>query len=630
MTEFPIKPPLYLFDNDQTYDLLKFENVDGQISGLISDLGFEINGINLIDCFTPDGYQWADQWTAKFIDALWQLSRTHLLTNAEINGQAYGFEPQFKATIANTLGLPEIPESINLIAPKGKTVTITFLYKDLTPDDEGTGYPENLPPCNTWSKAARIYQAISGDLTIKLEPQEWLFNSCVITGGGELQTTNEVKKVLLYEFLDNTLALINSKVGLTECEVLSGISATVTTSPIVSQSIDRYPVSSIAYHSPLFQVVPENYYFCTLIKANNNAWNNGTIGEDIGKKLGIKYTVEDRGIKFYFMEGNTIFQELNSTEPYNNKTGYDLYDPTKPIATNNKGRYEQGDKYLVDSISNGFFDLITFTSKNNQSIEAEWGNRASIPNQNFNPTISTYPVIVTTPIDSSFKKVPSNVIGKDGYYFIKALWSNATGEFITGTSNTVQYSNVPPDNTQKIGLFETHVIGNQDVSSYFGDIRQDYDLLNRDSNSGLISISRSYRVYSSPFSIVIPFLGDIDPLLFVNGQIGLVTNKIDVKITTYDEFWSVPNPDEIGYGGFRHKNTVDTYAPIQKRITEIINIDYPIEGGFLVNAYKSFDEAINIPSDDFYPDIVQEVNLRRNLRIAETINIPDAIEVSNA
>jgi hypothetical protein len=323
MTEnnFPIKPALYLFDNDQTYDLLKFENVDDSIAELISELGFEINGINLIDCFTPDGYAWADQWSTKFINAFWKLSRTHLLNNAEINGQAYGFEPKFKATIADTLGFSELPDSINLIVPKGKTVTITWLYKDLTPDEEGTGYPESLPPCNTWSKAARIYQAISENLTIKLEPKEWLFNSCVITGEGELQTTNEVKRVLLYQYLDDTLALIDSKIQLTDCEVLTGITVKVDTAiqnwqqmriHLDSSAYAELPIQthSITYFAPTFQRVPDNTFFCSLLKANNNAWKNGVVGHDIGKKIGISYS-GGKNINFFFEESNLISPKYN-------------------------------------------------------------------------------------------------------------------------------------------------------------------------------------------------------------------------------------------------------------------------------------------------------------------------------
>ena len=521
--KFPIKPVLYLFDNDQTYDLLIFQNVDGSISGLISDLGFEINGINLIDCFSPSSSAWADQWTTKFINALWKLSRTHLLYNAEINGQAYGFEPKFKSNRVSSLGYPEQPETVDLVVKKGNAVTITWLYKD---DDD---YPESLPNCNTWTKAARSYQATSEDLTVTLPCGDWLFNSCVINGNGSLNVATNIKQILLYEYLDRTLAKINSSIALTNCEVLTGITAKVDTAVQIFQGSRAYPfygslqynpvlTNFISFSAPTFQQVSDNYYFCGLVKANNNAWNNGRIGNDIGKKIGIKYFTNDKSISLYFIDtSNNYFSKNKKAEPNNNVYAFDVSMPNSPILYGDgQSKYNSGyPRHFETQYNVGLGALlIEFTSDNNQQDNA-------LGVQSYPKLTSGFPPIVLN---------STKIISNKGYLFKMNLASNSMKN--TTRDNTKEF----PQETEAYGLGSVSRSVWLTDGDGFTDMEGQWPNMSYKKGKAPGDPVRNidmYGYYTNPSYVAIPFLGDSDYSLFVSGQVGLIKNAYDVRTHQY-------------------------------------------------------------------------------------------------
>ena len=631
--KFPIKPVLYLFDNDQTYDLLRFQNVDGSISGLISDLGFEINGINLIDCFSPSGSAWADQWTTKFINALWKLSRTHLLYNAEINGQAYGFEPKFKSNRVSSLGYPEQPETVDLVVKKGNAVTITWLYKD---DDD---YPESLPSCNTWTKAARSYQATSEDLTVTLPCGDWLFNSCVINGNGSLNVATNIKQILLYEYLDRTLAKINSSIALTNCEVLTGITAKIDTAVQILQGSRAYPfygqlqynpvlTNFISFSAPTFQQVPDNYFFCGLVKANNNAWNNGRIGNDIGKKIGIKYFTNYKSISLYFIDtSNNYFSKNKEVEPNNNIYAFDVSIPNSPILYGDgQSKYNSGyPRHFETQYSAGLgASLIEFTTDNNQQDNA-------LGVQSYPRLISGFPPIVLN---------STKIISNKGYLFKM----NIAGNPIAHTN--ADYSQPFPQEIGGTGLGTASKNNILNASGGFSGQQWDGQAYSGpDWRSGtLFMTSESYGYYSNPTYVAVPFLGDSDYSLFANGQVGLIKNAYDVKTYQYIEWY-------IGDAGGNPQYRNTTRTEVHNKTTHIVNVDYQDIENFLINSYNLIsqreegftstnvgDISLQIYSGgnsvnwNFWVTewMSQEIPLRRDLRIGETINIPDVIEVTNA
>ena len=626
--KFPIKPVLYLFDNDQTYDLLRFQNVDGSISGLISDLGFEINGINLIDCFSPSSSAWADQWTTKFINALWKLSRTHLLYNAEINGQAYGFEPKFKSNRVSSLGYPEQPDTVDLVVKKGNAVTITWLYKD---DDD---YPESLPNCNTWTKAARSYQATSEDLTVTLPCGDWLFNSCVINGNGSLNVATNIKQILLYKYLDRNLAKINSSIALTNCEVLTGITAKVDTAVQIFQgsraypfygSLQRNPVLTnfISFSAPTFQQVPDNYFFCGLVKANNNAWNNGRIGNDIGKKIGIKYFTNYKSISLYFIDiAHNYFAIKKETEPYNNVNGYDISIPNNPIYGDGQGKYNSGyprhfeTQYIVGL---GAL-LIEFTTHNNQPIDAILSNGF------------TYPKLTSG-------LPPINLISGKGYLFKMNLASNSL------QNTTVDGAEDFPQEINNYGLGSSNKITWLASGDGFTDMEGEWPNMTYKQGRAPGDPWRtidSYGYYTNPNYVAVPFLGDSDYSLFVSGQVGLIKNAYDVKAYQHLE-------QKHGDAGSQHHYGISSRTEIKNKTTHIVNVDYQDIEEFVIHSYNLINQREDGITTSNYGDISlqiyangnainwnfwttewmsQEIPLRRDLRLFD-YNVPDAIEVTN-
>lgn len=626
--KFPIKPVLYLFDNDQTYDLLRFQNVDGSISGLISDLGFEINGINLIDCFSPSSSAWADQWTTKFINALWKLSRTHLLYNAEINGQAYGFEPKFKSNRVSSLGYPEQPETVDLVVKKGNAVTITWLYKD---DDD---YPESLPNCNTWTKAARSYQATSEDLTVTLPCGDWLFNSCVINGNGSLNVATNIKQILLYKYLDRTLAKINSSIALTNCEVLTGITAKVDTAVQIFQGSRAYPfygqlqynpvlTNFISFSAPTFQQVPDNYFFCGLVKANNNAWNNGRIGNDIGKKIGIKYFTNYKSISLYFIDiAHNYFAIKKETEPYNNVNGYDISIPNNPIYGDGQGKYNSGyprhfeTQYIVGL---GAL-LIEFTTHNNQPIDAILSNGF------------TYPKLTSG-------LPPINLISGKGYLFKMNLASNSL------QNTTVDGAEDFPQEINNYGLGSSNKITWLASGDGFTDMEGEWPNMTYKQGRAPGDPWRtidSYGYYTNPNYVAVPFLGDSDYSLFVSGQVGLIKNAYDVKAYQHLE-------QKHGDAGSQHHYGISSRTEIKNKTTHIVNVDYQDIEEFVIHSYNLINQREDGITTSNYGDISlqiyangnainwnfwttewmsQEIPLRRDLRLFD-YNVPDAIEVTN-
>lgn len=80
---------------DEIYDLIYTERIDENIKALIGNaLGNHfpsLEAIWLIQRWHPHNIPWAENLTDVFFDFLKPLSRTHLLTNSEINGSAYGY-----------------------------------------------------------------------------------------------------------------------------------------------------------------------------------------------------------------------------------------------------------------------------------------------------------------------------------------------------------------------------------------------------------------------------------------------------------------------------------------------------------------------------------------------------------
>jgi hypothetical protein len=121
------------FDTGNTYDLLWGSKIDFSITALINNaLGNHLPSLGviwLIERYCPNTAPWAANWTTLVYDFLKPLTRTHLLTNGEVNGSAYGFEPEYKADLPGNLTLAKFPDRVTLKVHKGQTVSITWLER---------------------------------------------------------------------------------------------------------------------------------------------------------------------------------------------------------------------------------------------------------------------------------------------------------------------------------------------------------------------------------------------------------------------------------------------------------------------------------------------------------------------
>jgi hypothetical protein len=122
-----------IFDTGNTYDLLWGSKIDFSITALIDNaLGNHLPSLGviwLIERYCPNTAPWAANWTTLVYDFLKPLTRTHLLTNGEVNGSAYGFEPEYKADLPGNLTLAKFPDQVVLKVHKGQSVSITWLER---------------------------------------------------------------------------------------------------------------------------------------------------------------------------------------------------------------------------------------------------------------------------------------------------------------------------------------------------------------------------------------------------------------------------------------------------------------------------------------------------------------------
>lgn len=339
----PFKASLNCFDCDQTYDLLACSKVTSEIYNLIRDnsigdhflpLSNDLS-IYLIDRYTPDNHKWCDEWTIKTYPFLKTLSRTWLLNNNEINGRAYGFEPRYKATLPSELNLPDFPSEVQISVKKGKSVVITWLEFDC-----GSPQPSFVRNGGVyeWTKKSKTLRGREKeDFNITLVTANWLHNSVVITSFDEkdketdekcytLRGLNELQiPLLMYENLEQTWNNIINQLIITTCEVLSGVTATVKTTcngPNISRE-------EINFSTPLFQQVPSDYYYASLICANNNYWKDGTTGKaDIGKKLTVYHDKEQKFLFLKQLDTYGFFDKWREGIKETNPIGYEIHDST--------------------------------------------------------------------------------------------------------------------------------------------------------------------------------------------------------------------------------------------------------------------------------------------------------------
>ena len=125
---------MQFLDPDQTYDILFAQKISGQVLGLLGALeshGIFGDSICFIDRIVPNPISpWCEDWSSKMFEFLKKLSRTHILDNGELNGSAYGFEPEYKANFPPSLDLEDYlpPPILMVTVPPNSEGTITLVH----------------------------------------------------------------------------------------------------------------------------------------------------------------------------------------------------------------------------------------------------------------------------------------------------------------------------------------------------------------------------------------------------------------------------------------------------------------------------------------------------------------------
>jgi hypothetical protein len=222
------------------------------------------------------------------------------------------------------LSIAQFPDEVILKVHKGQTVSITWIER--SHDVSSAPYCSQVSNRITcWHREYRIYTASKdNDLEVKLDAKSWLINSCVIQGDGLLVgISNAQKELIMYEFLDKTLENIFSQLKLTECKVLIGCDAIITSTWMFARNAHNGSYSpyywgvtrSVEYNNPNFSVVPENYSFIYLESKDFNK----------GREPDFVYDYENSilSLEFSFDEDN-FFAEYKKTSRYK-----EVYEPIK-------------------------------------------------------------------------------------------------------------------------------------------------------------------------------------------------------------------------------------------------------------------------------------------------------------
>ncbi|MGL5032811.1 MAG: hypothetical protein ACRC6M_03305, partial [Microcystaceae cyanobacterium] len=175
-----------IFDPEHRHDLLMCDGdrIDYRVSNLISAaFGSHFPTLSAIiliqrECIFES--QWASEWTDLFFRFLQPLTQTHLLTNNEVNGKAYGFTPQYTANFPSRLDISPFPDELALKVYKGNSVRVSWIERSHSVDS--ASYCRDITNyIDCWNRRVKIYSAPDdSDREFKINSSSWLLNSVVI------------------------------------------------------------------------------------------------------------------------------------------------------------------------------------------------------------------------------------------------------------------------------------------------------------------------------------------------------------------------------------------------------------------------------------------------------------------
>lgn len=273
-----VKLPLYRFDDNQTYDALIYSNVLNKYNYFVNSITnnrFISMGINLIDRFTPKQLNNLDSYSTICYEFAKKLSRSG-------SGYLFGELEQFQRFRRGQQGnfIPDPPTDFDVFEfPETIDIKInpnTVAYVSWFDASEG----ETI---KVFNKVELVIDNSSDKTIIKtLKLNNIAFNSFSIIGGNiDLSSiTAEQLKAIDYNQLTNNLNYIYDLTGFVDNAYTVMM---LRNYPLVYYG---YAAEGGVYEYDMISArqLPSNWYFASLIYANNNPWGTVPIKIDKGKK----------------------------------------------------------------------------------------------------------------------------------------------------------------------------------------------------------------------------------------------------------------------------------------------------------------------------------------------------------
>ena len=366
---FPIKPYLYKWDEYQTYDLLHWSKVSPHlnislpknfaiqntrstlenqyINGDLKDTGdFYRDNYNLpllMDRFTPWDYPWCEDYATKLFELVKFCSGTDYYKRGAIsyaplsdyyNPIPFDFGIENKSINFTDYTLPS-SVSINLnipATPQPEKIIITWMEREKFQRDD---LPDNFifQELPEFCKRYQIIETKSSAQQVNWNANinRVLLCSVVITCT-TLSLTFPVidifndNKALLYFYLDDLITLIFNHI-VANFPHLHKVTDTITFQEVLSVEATNGEIfqGGKAYSKNIFTTAatyknkPAYYYSASLIYANNNYWNNGTIKSDLGKPITYDnreniYMLKPHQVGYYGIRPNSLDSSTNASQ----------------------------------------------------------------------------------------------------------------------------------------------------------------------------------------------------------------------------------------------------------------------------------------------------------------------------
>ncbi|MGL5035991.1 MAG: hypothetical protein ACRC6M_19575, partial [Microcystaceae cyanobacterium] len=402
---------------------------------------------------------------------------------------------------------------------KGNSVRVSWIERSHSVSS--APYCQNITNyIDCWNRRVKVYFAPDdSDLEFKIDSTGFLLNSVVIEGDGLfVGITDQQKRLVLYDFLSQTLTNITNQLKLSQCYVLTGVTATVNTTVANGEFIRQFPIytenygwgscpsivgENIVFSAPVFQSVPSSYYFVYLESGGSKS------GREPSMRFGSdSFSIQlSRVIPSHF---EVWRDELREKQP----AGYEITNPLDPYGL---PAYNAPSFMELTYPIPIYDELIIFrTVANNYWKQTDWRpihSTATI--ENLTPT--TYPCLDRNSLNFAYVRgyAPYDTIFTDTHLKI-------------------------PSNSEKKGyLFQFYM--KSDPKLQRGVLYSPYDdsyntrpQFRKFVGGGNVNRLNVYMKVRYPF-VAIPFIGE-DYDLFSSSQVGLIKNSIDQKVSySYDD-----------------------------------------------------------------------------------------------